>query len=91
MAKRQLKRKEIPDFQGEDEELTFWDTHDVEDFIEGPADDVTLSLKPRPKRSVTLRLEEDLIEHLKKIAEQRGIAYQALAREVLWRSVRALQ
>ncbi len=91
MAKRQIKKKEIPDFQNEDEELTFWDTHDIKDFIEGPAEDVVLALKPRRKRPVTLQLEEELIERLKEIAARHHIAYQALAREVLWRGVRALQ
>lgn len=91
MAKRQRKRKEIPDFHSEDEELNFWDTHDIEDFIEGPAEEIALALKPRKKRPVTLRLEEKLIKRLKEIAAKQGVPYQALAREVLWRVVRALK
>jgi hypothetical protein len=50
----------IPDFRSEEEELRFWDQHDPSDFDDGPAD-VIVRLKRRPKRAVTLRIDQGLL------------------------------
>lgn len=79
----------LPDFNSEDKELEFWDKHDISKYDAGIAEDIILSLKPKVKRPVTLRLDEELIEALKKAAHKHGVPYQTLAREVLRRAMRA--
>jgi predicted DNA binding CopG/RHH family protein len=42
------------------------------------------------KKKVTLSLDEELLGQLKEAAKQRGISYQALAREILRRGLNML-
>jgi predicted HicB family RNase H-like nuclease len=101
MAKR--KRPVIPKFSSEEEERAFWEQVDVDEFLEGPADDIVLELKRRGrkrivssrwqagrKKKVTLNLDEELLGQLKEAAKQRGISYQALAKEILRRGLEML-
>jgi predicted DNA binding CopG/RHH family protein len=85
----QQSKKPIPDFTSEQEELDYWDEHDITEFDDGTADDLSLQLKATPKRPVTLRLDEDLIASLKAAAKKHGMPYQTLARELLRRGVQA--
>jgi len=98
MAKR--RRPVIPKFSSEEEERAFWEQVDVDEFLEGPADDIVLELKRRGRkrvvsgewqmgrqRKVTLSLDEELLGQLKEAAKRRGISYQALAREILRRGL----
>lgn len=89
MSKSKKKVPALPDFASEEKELAFWDKHDIREFDDGMAEDIILSLNPKPKRPVTLRLDEDLITALKKAANKHGVRYQTLARELLRRSMRA--
>ncbi len=76
--------KTIPDFQSEDEEIEFWDTHDPDDYFEAePLEDLIVAIKPQPKKAVTLRMDPDLLAQLKEVAAQHHIGYQTLARELL--------
>lgn len=79
---RKLKR--IPKFKSEKEELNFWSTHDSADYIDyTKAKRVVFSnLKPST-RSISLRLPESLIEHLKLLANKRDIPYQSLLKMLL--------
>ncbi len=83
--------RKVPEFKTEEEELSFWDKHDPEDFDAGPADDVILDVKPEKKKRISLRLEPGLIEELKAIAEANNMRYQTLVRGLLKRSVRQLR
>ena len=84
-------RKSIPNFKSEEEELEFWRTHKAEDYDDGPADDIVWDLRPQPKKPVTLRLDEELITALKRLAAEHDIPYQTLARGLIERGVRDLQ
>jgi len=37
-------KRTTPDFTSEDEELAYWDEHDITEFNDGPADDLILQL-----------------------------------------------
>jgi predicted DNA binding CopG/RHH family protein len=74
-----IKIKKIPKFKNEDEERTFWATHDSTEYINWKkAKKVVLSnLKPSVK-SISLRLPESMIEELKLLANKKDVPYQSL-------------
>lgn len=85
-------KKPIPRFASVDEESAFWDIHsplDVGAWEVVPYEKVCTELGARTaaKRSVTLRLDRDLVEKLKRAARKHKVKYQALAREILWQSL----
>ncbi len=71
--------KKIPKFKSEDDERTFWATHDSTEYINWKkAKKVLLSnLKPSVK-SISLRLPESMIEELKLLANKKDVPYQSL-------------
>jgi len=77
------KKKPRPNFKSEDEERSFWATHDLTDYFETrsgrPQNRDKLILPPRP---VTVRLPLELIDFLKTKAERMGMGYQNLIK--LW-------
>jgi len=83
--------KAIPRFSSEEEELRFWDEHDPSEYFTEAVDDLVVRLKRRPKRAVTVRLDEELLAELKSTANEHGIPYQRLMRELLRESLRALK
>jgi predicted DNA binding CopG/RHH family protein len=85
------KKLVIPRFRSEQEELRFWDTHDWEDYDDGPATEIILDLKPTPKTRVTMWLDTHVVEALKRIAGRHEIGYQTLARELLAIGVERLE
>jgi predicted DNA binding CopG/RHH family protein len=86
-----MARKSIPDFKTEAEELAFWETHRIEDYDDGPADEIIWDIKPEKKKRITLRIEPSVIEDLKVLAEELDTPYQTLARGLIKRGVRQLQ
>jgi len=79
----------IPKFKTEEEEARFWDEHDTTDFI-GDFEPTEIELdqelkekilnKSEPKKPITIRLETNQIEAVKKIAISKGLPYQTLIR-----------
>ena len=81
-TKRRPKSR-IPTFKTVEEEAAFWDTHssaDYEDELEVVTD--VKFVRVRPKKAITVRLEEDAMAALRKQARAKGIGPSALAR--LW-------
>ena len=76
--------KKIPKFKSEKDELEFWSTHDSTEYVDYPkAKRVLLpNLKPST-RTISLRLPESLIEHLKVLANKRDVPYQSLLKTFL--------
>ena len=83
--------KKLPDFKSEEEELAFWDTHDPEDYLMEPREELLLHFRPEPKQQISLRLEPSLIEELKQVAAAHGLPYQTLARGLLHRSLEQMR
>lgn len=78
------KFKKIPKFRSEAEEAEFWATHDSTEYVDYTAakEIVFPNLKPST-RTISIRLPESLIEHLKAIANKRDVPYQSLLKMFL--------
>jgi predicted DNA binding CopG/RHH family protein len=78
------KLKKIPKFKSESEEIEFWATHDSTEYIDySKAKRIVFrNLKPSTK-TISIRLPESLIEHLKVLANKRDVPYQSLLKMFL--------
>ncbi len=89
MNTKKKKYKEIPPFKNEDEEREFWGTKDTADYFDltkaKPA--VFPNLKPTT-RSISIRLNESLIQELKVIANKKNVPYHSLIKMYLSEKVR---
>ena len=74
----------LPPFKNEDEERTFWTTHDFSDD-QNQFEEVELDLsKLKPTTvSISLRLPAYMLRRLKEIANSRDIPYQLLMKVFL--------
>jgi predicted DNA binding CopG/RHH family protein len=71
--------KTIPKFENEDQERDYWADQDSTEVVDWfKARRVTFpNLKPTVK-TISLRLPESLLDHLKLLANQRDVPYQSL-------------
>jgi predicted DNA binding CopG/RHH family protein len=71
--------KKIPMFKDEAHEAAFWAEHDSAEYIDyaNARRVIFPNLKPS-LRTISIRLPESLIEHLKVLANKRDIPYQSL-------------
>jgi predicted DNA binding CopG/RHH family protein len=71
--------KKLPKFKDEKEEVEFWATHDSTEYINYSKAKKAIfpNLKPTI-RTISIRLPESMIEHLKVLANKRDIPYQSL-------------
>jgi predicted DNA binding CopG/RHH family protein len=78
------KLKKTPKFKSEAEEVEFWATHDSTEYVDySKAKRVVFpDLKPST-RTISIRLPESLIEHLKVLANKRDVPYQSLLKMFL--------
>ena len=83
------KLKKVPKFESEKEEFEFWSTHDSTEYVDySRAKGVLLpNLKPSTK-TISLRLPESLIKHLKVLANKRDVPYQSLLKMFLTERVK---
>lgn len=73
------KLKKIPKFKNEGEELEFWASRDSTEYIDFSKAKKAMfpNLKPSTK-TISVRLPESLIEHMKLLANKRDVPYQSL-------------
>ncbi len=71
--------KQMPKFKNEKEETEFWSSHDSAEYIDyAKAKRAAFpNLKPST-RTISIRLPESLIEHIKQLANKRDVPYQSL-------------
>ncbi len=81
------KKRYLPDFSSEEEELEFWKTHRIEDYQTEAVDDITWEIDREKKKRVTMRLEPSLIDELKDLAEDVEVPYQTLTRALIRRGL----
>lgn len=83
------KVKKIPEFKTQAQERAYWESHDSSDHLEwGNAEKVTLAnLKPSTK-TISLRLPEGLLDHIKVEANKRDMPYQSLIKVWLTEDVK---
>lgn len=76
--------KKLPKFKDEKEEVEFWATHDSTEYINYSKAKKAIfpNLKPTV-RTISIRLPESMIEHLKVLANKRDIPYQSLMKVFL--------
>ena len=83
--------EEVPSFASEKEEQAWWDEHDVsEELLETfearserdhlPSPREKTVTRPR-KGTISLRMEDDLVNRLKALAVVKGVGYQTLLRQ----------
>lgn len=81
------KIKEVPKFKSIKEEAEFWDTHSTEDFPDywQPVTDVKFSknLVSVYKKVVPIRLDEETVTAVKRVAKQKGIGLSTTARMLI--------
>ena len=77
--KKLKKLKRIPRFKNEDEEIKFWDSHDLTDYfdMDKAEEAVFPNLKPSTE-TISIRLPEWLLARIKQLANSRDVAYQSL-------------
>ena len=73
-------KKTIPSFATREEEAEFWDTHDIADYWDD-LKPVTLEAADRIGMAFQVRLDADQFDQLLQLANERGIAFDALASE----------
>lgn len=79
-----VKRKRIPDFKSEDQERAFWAEHDSADYVDWTAARRRSFRNLRPTlRTISLRLPEAMIGHLKVLANKRDVPYRSLLKQFL--------
>lgn len=78
--KKRVKVKPLKGFASLLEESDWWDTVPMEEIIAMSEPDDTKFVDARPKKSISLRLHESLIDAAKKVAAEKGIGYQTLFR-----------
>ena len=83
------KLKKAPKFKSEKEEFEFWSSHDSTEYVDySRAKGILLpNLKPSTK-TISLRLPESLIKHLKVLANKRDVPYQSLLKMFLIEGVK---
>lgn len=73
------KLKPIPKFKNEDEERSFWDTHDLTDYFDmSKAERVIFPNLKYSTKSISLRLPESTLLDIKMLANKRDVPYQSL-------------
>ena len=82
MSKKRLK---IPEFKSIKEEAQFWDTHDSEDYQWEEAKNVKFAknLKSVFKKVVPIRLDDETVGAVEKVARQKGVGTSTAARMLI--------
>jgi len=76
-----MSQKKLPRFASEEEEAEFWDR---ECSVEWAGPEVKMEFPRRPKGMISIRLEDELLDGIRRLAKGRAIGYQTLMRQWLW-------
>ena len=77
---KEMSRQKIPQSDSIQELAAFWDAHDLTEF-EGQLEVVGDTVFERQAELVTVPLQPTEVEAVKRIADSKGIGYDALIRE----------
>jgi hypothetical protein len=84
---RAKKQQPIPVFATEDEERTFWDTHDTDEYFQGEAPGYALVPSPefirrqKSPRWLKLQLDPETMARLCEAALEKGTSHHELGRK----------
>ena len=73
-------KKTIPAFATREEEAEFWDTHDIADYWD-ELKPISLEVADDLGMSFVISLDADQFNQLLRLADERGVAFDALARQ----------
>lgn len=77
-------KKQIPEFQSEEDERAFWAKHDSTEYVDWRTAKKRRLPNLKPSlRTISLRLPVSMIEDLKVLANQRDVPYQSLLKVFL--------
>jgi predicted DNA binding CopG/RHH family protein len=77
---------QVPKFASEAEEAEFWETHDVTEFLDDlPRESVTA----HRGQVISVRVSQDDLDALKRLAAENGIGYTTVARMLIHRGIQA--
>ncbi len=74
------RRKQIPEFGSVEEESDFWDEADLTDYIDPDEPPIEVEIGGRLANSISLRMDDGMLDALKKLAKKRSMGYQTLMR-----------
>jgi hypothetical protein len=69
----------IPEFASREEEATFWDTHDLTDYLD-ELEPVEVRFTKKLSAGITIRLTPAMMERLQAEAQRKGVGPSTLAR-----------
>ena len=76
--------KQIPDFENEDAEREFWESHDSADYIDWSQAQAVVFPKLKPStKTISLRLPESMLAQIRLLANKRDVPYQSLIKVFL--------
>jgi len=78
------KKRKLPSFKSDQAERKFWDRHSFEEFSD-ELEDLDVQIRPARTEQIALRLYEDDLKTLKKLAKRRGVGHTTLARNIVER------
>ncbi|MBS3788890.1 hypothetical protein KGY79_11925 [Candidatus Bipolaricaulota bacterium] len=81
-------KKRLPEFESVEEEVEFWEDHDVTDFLEELEDLDDVEYKQGKDRVVSIRLPQEFVDKLKAYAKSQEIPYTTLMRRWIVKSFR---
>ena len=83
-------KKEMPKFESEDLERSFWAEHDSSEYVDWRSAKKMVFPKLKPStKTISLRLPEALLEDLKYLANKHDVPYQSLLKIYLAEKVEA--
>ena len=77
--RKDLVKTRIPEFATYEEEARFWDTHDTTDF-EDEFKPVRVHVARKLSSGLTIRLDRETLEKLRRAAQEKGIGPTTLIR-----------
>ena len=86
-----VKCVKIPEFKSMEEERNFWNTHDTTEFLDELEPVDAIFVRRKPMTSISLRLPNEDLEKIKRIAKKHGIPYTTLIRNMIKRELGFLE
>ncbi len=86
--------EDVPTGLSDEEQLEFWETHEITEEFLARTEEVPAKERPRPRprdRHGTLRLDRETVEGLSALADAKGVPFQALARDLLREGIRRVE
>ena len=76
----------IPEFKSKEEEREFWATHSSADYWDDLEECDDTFKRPKLK-SISLKLDPNLLERIRVVAHKRGLSYNAMIRYILSKGI----